>query len=574
MALPPVTLNGAGQAFLTLDNAPANYLAIGTHHIAVTYNSDGRYGSSSTTSDFILRISQDNTTVNVAASSQPSPAVFGQPVTLSATVAAAASAVHPTGTVSFYDGAVLPAKLIGSAVNVDPVTGIATLVTTALSTNAAPGHTIVAVYSGDSFFTPGNTGTPLQGVGTTTVVVSPIGTQVLLGAGTPNAANPGQAVTFVATVSAMAPSTTDPTSGTVNFYDGSNPTPIGSAAVGANHQANFTITNLAGGTHTITAAFQASAPNYGTSTASNAVSEVVFKNPTITITPSTATPVFGQPVSYTVLVSDRSTSPAIPQGTLSLTIDGTALPPATPNPMTLDNTGSAMFTGLNLGGVGTHTIGVIYTSTDSVFVGKSSSLTQTVGKANTTMTLSVAPAAPPDAVFGQPVTFTATVAAVLPSLAPAPAAGTVTFFDGGKPIGTAQSVNGSGVATLATSSLGAGSHSITAQYNGDNASYAAGSIITLAGNYQVEPAATAVQLASSSNPAGIGLPVTFTATVTASASVVNPSSGSVQFYDGAVTNPANLLGVATNNNGAGNVFTFMTSGLSSTPVRIRSQRFT
>src|SRR5262249_53768468 len=63
------------------------------------------------------------------------------------------------------------------------------------------------------------------------------GTQVALTAGTPNPAMLGQAVTFTATVSVLAPGTTDPTSGTVNFYDGSNPTPIGSGTVGTNHQA-------------------------------------------------------------------------------------------------------------------------------------------------------------------------------------------------------------------------------------------------------------------------------------------------------------------------------------------------
>ncbi len=140
-----------------------------------------------------------------------------------------------------------PPNLIGAPANVDPVTGIATLVTNALTTNAAPGHTITAVYSGDTLFTAGNTGTPLQGVGTTTVTVTPIGTQVALAAGTPNPSNPGQTISFVATVSALAPSTADPTSGTVNFYDGSNPTPIGTATVGANHQADLMIGTLAGG---------------------------------------------------------------------------------------------------------------------------------------------------------------------------------------------------------------------------------------------------------------------------------------------------------------------------------------
>ena len=167
------------------------------------------------------------------------------------------------------------------------------------------------------------TGTPPQGVATTTVTISPIGTQVVLAAGTPNPANPGQTISFVATVSALAPSTADPTSGTVNFYDGSNTTPIGTATVGANHQADLMIGTLAGGMHTITAVFQLNAPNYTASAVSNPVNQVVLKIPTLTITPSTATPVFGQPVSYTILITDTPPGAAIPQGTVTLSIDGT-----------------------------------------------------------------------------------------------------------------------------------------------------------------------------------------------------------------------------------------------------------
>jgi hypothetical protein len=60
---------------------------------------------------------------------------------------------------------------------------------------------------------------------------------------------------------------------------------------------------------------------------------------------------------------------------------------------------------------------------------------------------------------GQPVTFTATVEGRMPT-------GTVTFKDGSIPLGTA-TVDPSGTTVLTTSSLGAGSHSVTAVYSGD-----------------------------------------------------------------------------------------------------------
>jgi hypothetical protein len=64
--------------------------------------------------------------------------------------------------------------------------------------------------------------------------------------------------------------------------------------------------------------------------------------------------------------------------------------------------------------------------------------------------------------FGQSVTFTATVT----SGAGTPT-GTVQFKDGGVSIGSAQTLNAGGVAQLTTSALTAGTHIITADYNGD-----------------------------------------------------------------------------------------------------------
>jgi hypothetical protein len=68
------------------------------------------------------------------------------------------------------------------------------------------------------------------------------------------------------------------------------------------------------------------------------------------------------------------------------------------------------------------------------------------------------------AIFGQGVTLTATVQAAGPGL-PAPT-GTVTFLDGSTPLGTV-TLDNSGQASFTTSALAAGSHTITAVYDGD-----------------------------------------------------------------------------------------------------------
>ena len=91
------------------------------------------------------------TSISVSASS--TAPVYGQTVTLTATVTTPAGDPTPTssdGTVTFYDGA----TLLGSA-NLSGSTGIATLSTAALALGA---HSITASYSGDSSFAASQSG--------------------------------------------------------------------------------------------------------------------------------------------------------------------------------------------------------------------------------------------------------------------------------------------------------------------------------------------------------------------------------------------------------------------------------
>ncbi len=106
---------------------------------------------------------------------------------------------------------------------------------------------------------------------------------------------------------------------------------------------------------------------------------------------------------------------------------------------------------------------------------------------------------------GDLVTFTATVA---PSQAAS--GGTVQFMDGGTALGTPVAVSG-GTAALATSSLAAGLHQISAVYSGN--SLTGGSTGVLAGG-QLVRTGTGVMLTPSANPALLGDAVTIQATPT------------------------------------------------------------
>ena len=125
--------------------------------------------------------------------------------------------------------------------------------------------------------------------------------------------------------------------------------------------------------------------------------------------------------------------------------------------------------------------------------------------------------APNPSVYGQSVTFTATVTG---SGTPT---GTVTFKDGSTSLGTA-SLPGSGTCTFSTTSLTAATHTITANYGG-NAAFG-GSTGTLTGGQTVSQASTTTTVTASSGGISVfGQTVTFTATVT-----VTPPGGRADGY--------------------------------------------
>ena len=108
---------------------------------------------------------------------------------------------------------------------------------------------------------------------------------------------------------------------------------------------------------------------------------------------------------------------------------------------------------------GGHTLSVEFTPQD-VTDYTTAATTTTIGTTKATPSLEVTSSAG-SAVYGQPVSFVATVSAVAGT-----PAGTVTFSDGATPLATVP-LDGSATATFTSTALSVGSHSITATYSGD-----------------------------------------------------------------------------------------------------------
>src|SRR5262249_41197297 len=115
-------------------------------------------------------------------------------------------------------------------------------------------------------------------------------------------------------------------------------------------------------------------------------------------------------------------------------------------------------------------------SDTTALIGNTGTANGTVIKADTTTAVASSVNA---SVFGQPVTFTATVSAVAPGSGTP--GGTVTFLDGPSTIGSG-TLSG-GIATFTTSALAVGNHTITTSYGGDTNFN--GSTGSLTGNPQV-----------------------------------------------------------------------------------------
>jgi hypothetical protein len=140
--------------------------------------------------------------------------------------------------------------------------------------------------------------------------------------------------------------------------------------------------------------------------------------------------------------------------------------------------------------------------------------------ADTATTTTLASSANPS-VFGQPVTFTATVAST-----PAASGGTVTFKDGTTSIGSAPLTAGSAAVTV--SNLAVGGHNVTATYSGATGFTGSTSAVL---NQRVNRGDTTTTVTSSLNPSIVGDSVTFTATIAVVAPAAGTPTGSVAFSD-------------------------------------------
>jgi RHS repeat-associated protein len=389
-------------------------LAAGSHDITATYKGDGT--NSSVTSPVYVQAVKAGTSLTLSAS--PSSVTAGQTVTFTATV----NGSSPSGTVTFVDTFAGGTTTLAAT----PLTsGTALFSSNAL---AAGSHSVSASYAGDAANAPASSPTPAV------VAVNLAPTTAAL-TSTPNPSTFGQAVTFTASVSGgISPG------GAVTFKDGTTVVGTATLAIGA---ATFTSSTLVGGTHTFTVSYGGDSLNAAS------------------VSPAVIQSVSGQPTN-TALVASPSPSQIGQNVTLTATINA----PGATGVVTFKNGAATLGTAAATGGMASlvsnqfalgsgNNLTAVYAG-DAYYLGSTSpAIGQTVNPSAAPLTLT---ASPNPATLGENVTLNATIAGYNVT-------GSVTFSDSGTPLGTATVTGGN--ATLSTSTLLVGAHSITALYSGD-----------------------------------------------------------------------------------------------------------
>jgi hypothetical protein len=233
------TVMGTGMTSNGATTFSTSTLAARTHTIKATYAGDVRFKSSSGTVTQVVNLYPSSITVPT---SSRNPSIYGQSVTLSATVTSTAPS-SPTGTVVFKNGT----TSVGSATA--NTSGVATLTKSNL---AAGTLSITATYNGDSETVKSTSAALLQTVSQATSATT-----------VKSSLNPslsGQTVTFTATVT--SPTTT--LTGTVTFNDGSNMLGTGTLSGG---KASYSTTTLSTGSHSISAIYNGTANIKGSTSA-------------------------------------------------------------------------------------------------------------------------------------------------------------------------------------------------------------------------------------------------------------------------------------------------------------------
>jgi hypothetical protein len=311
-----------GNGWYASVSCDSSDLSVGNHTITAIYSGDEDFGGSSGTCS--VEVDPAGTS-SVTASASPSPAIYDNPVTFTATVSVSGgNGAAPAGDVDFYDNT--DDTDLG-----DPTLEgkTATFTTSATSGQLAVGdNTITVTYSGDSNY-PSSTTTlsvTVNAADTTTTVTA-----------TPEPSAYGDSVAITATVAAKDSDNCGTPNGDVEITEENNTTGmeqnLGDFTLWGG-TATVTTSELNAGTEKFTAKFCSSDGNYNSSQGSG--NHTVNKAQTTTTLISDWDPsIVDESVTFTATVTPQGNATTTPTGSVQF-YDGSA---QLGGPVTLDANG-------------------------------------------------------------------------------------------------------------------------------------------------------------------------------------------------------------------------------------------
>ena len=462
-------------------------LAPGIHSLTAAYSGSATADPSASPA---LSIEIDLNATGITFATIPATVAYGTPLSIALSVEPATA----TGTVMLLDGT----QSVGQ---VALANGNANFV----AANLLPGsHTLTALYSGDANDLPSSASASTQiTLAPTTVGLAPVPPTNVF----------GSPVILTANVVPVA------STGTVTFFDGSANLAQIPVAAGT---ASIAIPTLAPGQHSFTAAYSGDTLRLPATSA--AVSISISPDPaTIALASLPATVNAGNPIVLSAAISPASATGTVVFRDATLGVLGQSTVAHGASTLTLANPA-----------VGLYSIAATYSGdTDDTAAASAPASTQVILNPTAT-TLTASPGTAP---FATLITLTANVA-------PTTATGSVTFLDGGTPLGTALLVNGS--ASFSTARLSPGTHPLRANYSGD-ALRAASSSAAI--SQTITPANTTTSINLAQNPVVASAQIIADVAVSSSANsptgTVSIRSGSTVLGTGTLANASNGFAYAT-----------------------------
>ena len=464
-------------------------LTPGIHSLTASYSGNSTLDSSVSP---ILGVEIDLNPTVISLTPLPPTLSSGTALSLKATVSPATA----SGSITFSDGS----QTVGQATLVN---GVATL---ALAQLAAGNHTFTAVYSGDTLDLPS--------------ISAAISTQVTLASSSTVLAPIPASIVFGSAVTLSASVTPSTAAGTITFTDSVSGT---LAQIGLGNGAiSFSAANLSPGIHSLTATYSGDTSHSGST--SPAVTLTV--NPvasSIVLAAPPATLAAGNPLSLSASLTPASATGAVTFRDATLGVLGQSSVSHGSASLTLPNPAA-----------GSYNITASYSGDTSDSAATSNTVATQIALSSTSLALTSSANPAPAA---SSLTLLATLASVS-------ATGTVIFFDGASPIGTAMLANGR--ATLPISSLATGPHALHATYSGDTLD-AASSSASLTQTITTDASTTTLTLAQSSVIAGA--PITFNVHVSdpyaTPTGTISLRSGTSTLASGSLANASAGSGFAT-----------------------------